>query len=414
MAYQKQQWLANQTIISADRMNHIEDGIANIELTPGADGITPQLRLGDSGIEVSYDNGQQWQLLVPLSQITGPQGEPGQTVKIYKTYASVEAMNADAENVPEGSLVMIVSDVNDEDNGKIYSKGADGFVFVVDISGMQGIQGEQGAPGETGLTPVISVKAETLEAGAQATATRSGTDEAPLITFGIPRGADGAEGAPGKDGVTPDISAVAVSVPYGTPASVEKSGTAQAPVFTFSIPEGGNLLAQRTYDEGVTYVTEVGTTKNKLTLNATERPQIDIKDADSEKVAYLSEIEAIQELLPVMIQIPIRTLQDKVYDQATIFGWFGVEDIAGLRGLFSSQHLLWLRYGIASMGVGHMMYLFVVEYAEVNSDGNTIKLVFSGLDTKNDKLAKYEFTAKLDGTIVEGQSNVQLVVTDKE
>ena len=68
MAYQKQQWLANQTIISADRMNHIEDGIANIELTPGADGITPQLRLGDSGIEVSYDNGQQWQLLVPLSQ----------------------------------------------------------------------------------------------------------------------------------------------------------------------------------------------------------------------------------------------------------------------------------------------------------------------------------------------------------
>lgn len=179
-------------------------------------------------------------------------------------------------------------------------------------------------------------------------------------------------------------------------------------------PEGGNLLAQRTYDEGAIYVTEVGTTKNKLTLNATERPQIDLKDTDSEKVAYLSEIEAIQDLLPVMIQIPIRTLQDKVYDQATIFGWFGVEDIAGLRGLFSSQHLIWLRYGISSMGVGHMMYRFVIEYAEVNSDGNTVKLVFSGLNTNNDKLAKYEFTAKLDGTIVEGNSNVQLVVTDQE
>lgn len=967
MAYQKQQWLANQTIISADRMNHIEDGIANIELTPGADGITPQLRLGDSGIEVSYDNGQQWQLLVPLSQITGPQGEPGQTVKIYKTYASVEAMNADAENVPEGSLVMIVSDVNDEDNGKIYSKGADGFVFVVDISGMQGIQGEQGAPGETGLTPVISVKAETLEAGAQATATRSGTDEAPLITFGIPRGADGAEGAPGKDGVTPDISAVAVSVPYGTPASVEKSGTAQAPVFTFSIPEGkqgeapdtskyvtysdfeyggaqrktiqlanydsisgvgtdgqgyniamvskwdkvdlgtpsltmnlnslngevqindekivatvdqipavdqfatktelndglaakqdagdyattqavseqfteydasiksyvdskvasvykykgsvatvdalptenqtvgdvynventgdnyawtgtawdklagtvdlsnyatkdeltplatkeelakqgvyflGNFasggqaesaaavdgvynnanysllvytvngqngqivnnvaetttqylywqgkrytrvistadgapvvgawasddgyvalpnravmpsLFQLTTDadsdtvkaaltssqsneaitladlnkclqtgyvlryysmqsgsvfvgytgqaftltyvgfanptqepalmsicvnvteDGVYSVTRnatrgiiltsanigtnsvvtaltdrvtavettvadaatktelqaveekipdvsgfatttaltegldaktvtvgnVGLNKNTveikqgetslaklaipyhpLTVNASlfiddgsffdpeaglgghpdyfnnkewpggdslteeqlaQAPFLLItgtntvsgdsitvetnlvslgKDsalgkfyatkeelagkADTEhthEIADVTGLQALLDTLPVMIQIPIRTLQDKVYDQATIFGWFGVEDIAGLRGLFSSQHLLWLRYGIASMGVGHMMYRFVVEYAEVNSDGNTVKLVFSGLDTKNDKLAKYEFTAKLDGTIVEGQSNVQLVVTDKE
>ena len=734
MAYQKQQWLANQTIISADRMNHIEDGIANIELTPGADGITPQLRLGDSGIEVSYDNGQQWQLLVPLSQITGPQGEPGQTVKIYKTYASVEAMNADAENVPEGSLVMIVSDVNDEDNGKIYSKGADGFAFVVDISGMQGIQGEQGAPGETGLTPVISVKAETLEAGAQATATRSGTDEAPMITFGIPRGADGAEGAPGQDGVTPDISAVAVSVPYGTPVSVEKSGTAQAPVFTFNIPEGKQGEAPDTskyvtysdfeyggaqrktiqlanYDSisGVgtdgqgyniamvskwdkvdlgtnrltmnlnslngevqindekivatvdqipdvsgfatkTEVTEglaekqdagdyattqavseqfteydasiksyvdskvasvykykgsvatvgalptenqtvgdvynvedtgdnyawngtawdklAGTvdlsnyaTKDELTPLATKaevqaveekipdvsgfatttalteglnsktvtvgnvglnKNTVEIKQgetslaklaipyhpltvnaslfiddgsffdpeaglgghpdyfnnkewtggdslteeqlaqapfllitgtntvsgdsitvetnlvslgkdsalgkfyatkeelagkANAEHTHKIADVTGLQDLLdtlPVMIQIPIRTLQDKVYDQATIFGWFGVEDIAGLRGLFSSQHLLWLRYGIASMGVGHMMYRFVVEYAEVNSDGNTIKLVFSGLDTKNDKLAKYEFTAKLDGTIVEGQSNVQLVVTDKE
>lgn len=33
-------------------------------------------------------------------------------------------------------------------------------------------------------------------------------------------------------------------------------------------PEGGVLLAQRTYDEGVTMVTEVGTTKNELTLNS--------------------------------------------------------------------------------------------------------------------------------------------------
>lgn len=132
------------------------------------------------------------------------------------------------------------------------------------------------------------------------------------------------------------------------------------------------------------------------------------------KIADVTDLQALLDTLPVMIQIPIRTLQDKVYDQATIFGWFGVEDIAGLRGLFSSQHLLWLRYGISSMGVGHMMYRFVIEYAEVNADSNTVKLVFSGLNTNNDKLAKYEFIAKLDGTIVEGNSNVQLVVTDKE
>lgn len=55
-------------------------------------------------------------------------------------------------------------------------------------------------------------------------------------------------------------------------------------------PEGGVLLAQRTYDEGVTLVTEVGTVKNKLTLNASERPQIDIQGGDSQKLAYLSDI----------------------------------------------------------------------------------------------------------------------------
>ena len=236
--YQKQVWTAQQTIISADRMNHIEEGIANIELTPGADGKTPQLRNGETGIEVSYDDGQQWQLLVPYSTITGPQGEPGTTVKIYKTYDSIESMNADASNVPEGSLVMIVTDVNQEDNGKIYSKGESAFVFVVDISGMQGIQGETGPQGEPGLTPVITVSAKSLASTEQATVVRTGTDENPHFEFGIPAGKDGAAGAPGQDGVTPDISAIAVSVPYGTPVSVEKSGTNQAPVFTFNIPEG--------------------------------------------------------------------------------------------------------------------------------------------------------------------------------
>ena len=61
--------------------------------------------------------------------------------------------------------------------------------------------------------------------------------------------------------------------------------------------EGGVLLAQRTYDEGVTFVTEVGTTKNKLTLNASERPQIDIKGGSSEKIAYESEIEELKQII---------------------------------------------------------------------------------------------------------------------
>jgi hypothetical protein len=60
------------------------------------------------------------------------------------------------------------------------------------------------------------------------------------------------------------------------------------------------LLAQRTYDEGVTFVTEVGTTKNKLTLNASERPQIDIVGGSSEKIAYLREIEELKQVIETL------------------------------------------------------------------------------------------------------------------
>lgn len=777
--YVKQEWADKVTVINKARLDHIEEGIYQVSIVqpekgdPGKDGVTPQFQVAEDYIQVSTDNGGSWSNLVPLASITGPQGEAGKAFSIYKTYPSVEAMNEDAANVPEGSFVLIASTEGDPDNAKLYVKATDTFTYLSDLSGAQGIQGEPGKDGTPGITPVITFHVKTLAAGEDATVEQSGSAEAPSVTIGVPRGADGtngqngSDGVNGKDGVTftpsvdenanlswtnngglenpptvniaPDLSdyvkyqefvagvsdkqrktiqlanadsisgvsttgdganlimlsqrnkvdigsnryqmnlnspdgvvqindekvvattdqvdalgvhslgafsssgqaeaqaatdgvfnnpaygvlvytvngengqiinsvgasqtkqflywqgkrytrtvakvgeevqasawasddgyvalpnravmptlfslttdadsdtvkaaltstqsnepitlddlnkclqtgyvlryyamqsgsvfvgftgqaftltyigfanptqdpavmSICVNVTAEGVYSVTRNGTKgilltskssiitdlSAKVSTLETtvdnigntiipemntntakaldakvswdqekkvislpkdgcisamrgdpaegtqPEGGNLLAQRTYDEGATYVTEVGTTKNGLTLNATERPQIDLKDADSEKVAYLSEIEAIQELLPVMIQIPIRTLKDEVYDQATIFGWFGVEDIAGLRGLFSSQHLIWLRYGISSMGVGHMMYRFVVEYAEVNSDGNTVKLVFSGLNTENDKLAKYEFTAKLDGTVVSGNSNVQLTVTDRE
>lgn len=59
--------------------------------------------------------------------------------------------------------------------------------------------------------------------------------------------------------------------------------------------EGGVLVCQRTYDEGATYVTEVGTTKNSLTLNSTQRPKIDFADGTSQNVAYESEVKSLQD-----------------------------------------------------------------------------------------------------------------------
>lgn len=724
--YVKQDWSDGVTVINKSRLDHIEEGIYQLSLIqpeqgePGKDGVTPQLRLSGDYLQVSTDNGGSWNNLVPLASITGPQGETGKAFSIYKTYPTIEAMNADAANVPEGNFVLIASTEDDPDNAKLYVKASDAFSYLTDMSGAQGIQGEPGKNGAPGVTPVITFHVKTLAAGEEATVEQSGSAEAPSVTIGVPRGADGtngqngSDGVNGKDGVTftpsvdenanlswtnnggldnpptvniaPDLSdyvkyqefvagasdkqrktiqlanadsisgisttgdganlimlsqwdkvdigstkyqmnlnspsgvvqindekvvattdqvealgvhslgnfssggqaeaQAAVDGVFNNPAYnvlvytvngengqiINSVGASQTKQFLYwqgkrytrtvakvedavqasawasddgyvALPnravmptlftltteadsdtvkaaltstqsnepitlddlnkclqtgyvlryyamQSGSVFvgfngqaftltyvgfANPTQDpaimsicvnvteDGVYSVTRNGTRGILLTSGTlaqssvitgldgrvatletsvsnaatkTELQEVEGKipsveglatttslteglagKADVEhthEIADVTGLQALLDTLPVMIQIPIRTLKDEVYDQATIFGWFGVEDIAGLRGLFSSQHLIWLRYGISSMGIGHMMYRFVVEYAEVNSDGNTVKLVFSGLNTNNDKLAKYEFTAKLDGTLVSGNSNVQLTVTDQE
>lgn len=290
--------------------------------------------------------------------------------------------------------------------------------------------------------------------------------------------------------------------------------------------EGGNLIAQRTYDSGATYVTEVGTVKNKLTLNATERPQIDLAGGSQEKMAYESDLikygmfypgvkvdtqklfaltksstesdikAALQletasgsytlptesilndclgkgyqllsnwmpvnvawngaawvfylvgqtymnqpnavatvsikitdgvysifqaakvtklasiddlKLMPNVIRFPLRTLQDKVYTQEEILEWFGVTEVSELKQKIVRNGLHYLQYGISLSG-NPMYYKMPVEYVAFES-ANQIKLVFNGLNTRDDVPSKYEILMNLDGTVIEGNSNVKLTIT---
>lgn len=79
MAYSKQTWTSGETITDV-KLNHIEDGIADIELTPGPKGETgaqgPAGPKGDKG-----DTGQQ-----------GPAGEDGSDAKqITKVVINTDA-----------------------------------------------------------------------------------------------------------------------------------------------------------------------------------------------------------------------------------------------------------------------------------------------------------------------------------
>ena len=84
----------------------------------------------------------------------GPQGPKGDGFSISKVYDSVGAMNSGfaTDGLPEGAFVIITSDVEDEDNAKLYVKGEAAYEFVTDMSGATGIQGEQGVQGIQGIS----------------------------------------------------------------------------------------------------------------------------------------------------------------------------------------------------------------------------------------------------------------------
>ena len=86
--------------------------------------------------------------------------------------------------------------------------GRDGIDGAPGKDGAPGEPGAQGAPGKDGkdgVTPQLSIgTVTTLAAGSNATVSMTGTTEAPILNFGIPKGADGAGGGgtgeAGEDG----------------------------------------------------------------------------------------------------------------------------------------------------------------------------------------------------------------------
>lgn len=140
-----------------------------------------------------------------IQGIQGPKGDPGAAFAIAKTYASIDAMNADyaGTDVTVGQFVVIdTGNVEDEDNAKLYVKGEKAYTYITDLSGATGLtgpagpQGEQGVQGEQGPQGEPGPKGETGEQGPQGPAGPKGDAGE--------KGADGntianGEGAPAAD-----------------------------------------------------------------------------------------------------------------------------------------------------------------------------------------------------------------------
>lgn len=128
----------------------------------------------------------------------GPQGEKGDPFAIAKTYSSISAMNAGyvSDGVKQGQFVLIdTGNVEDEDNAKLYVKGATAYSYITDLSGATGMTGPQGPKGATGATGPQGAKGDTGATGPQGPTGPAGAKGA--------TGATGPQGAKGDPGVSP-------------------------------------------------------------------------------------------------------------------------------------------------------------------------------------------------------------------
>lgn len=173
------------------------------------------------------------------------------------------------------------------------------------------------------------------------------------------------------------------------------------------------LLSLRTYNNGqedeITQA-EVGTTSYHLNLNTSDNLTYDTPEG-KKTVATTDEIPAVD---AGAVRIPVRTLADKVYTKAEIMKWFGIDDetsedsVVELKRLFAYGPQLYIDWGISLSG-RPMRYKMPIQYSAFESD-NQIKLVVVGLDTSDDSVSKYTILINLDGTIIEGNSNVQVTL----
>ena len=178
-------------------------------------------------LEDKYPN--EWSSLVTVEELKGPKGEPGpkgedgKPFEIKKTYESIEAMNQgySTDGLTEGDLVIIAtSDTTNEDNGKIYTKGATEYVFLVDIATVgEAVQGPKGDKGDTGDTGPQGPQGIQGEAGPQGPKGDKG-DIGPQGPQGIqgeagPQGPKGDKGEIGPQGPKGDTGKAGPQGPKG-------------------------------------------------------------------------------------------------------------------------------------------------------------------------------------------------------
>lgn len=187
----------------------------------------------------------------------------GNPLILKKIYASVSAMNDDISGeVATGEFAGIApEDTADADYGKVYVKGASGWVYWATLKTIDGIKGPQGPAGPAGAKgadgaagptgpagPANTLSIGTVTKGDEARAEITGTAPNQTLDLVLPKGDKGDRGEKGSDGVDgskgdpgdagPANVLTIGTVEKGDTASATITGTSPAQVLNLVLPKG--------------------------------------------------------------------------------------------------------------------------------------------------------------------------------
>ena len=141
--------------------------------------VTNEIKDGKNHLIFNLPRGQQGQ--------RGFQGPAGKNFQIKQTFNSITEMNASKGiGFDDGDFALISSNVQDEDNAKLYVWNGKQFNYLTDMSGSQGIQGP------TGPAPTMNVTSVTTsEPGGEPKVTYTKRDGGYDVSYVLPRGERG-------------------------------------------------------------------------------------------------------------------------------------------------------------------------------------------------------------------------------
>lgn len=209
----------------------------------------------------------------------GPKGDVGSPFSIAMLYPSIAEMNANynTDGVPVGGFVMISSNVEDEDNAKLYVKTNIDYSFLTDLSGAQGIRGPQGEQGPQGIQ---GPKGDTGNTGPQGPQGLKGERGEQGIQGNTgPQGEQGVQGPVGPQGLKGDTGDSGVYIGSEEPINPAVSVWLDIRDNTIANELATYNQILKTKQDKATLVTDLATKVNAL-------PQVD-------KANFLNQISAM-------------------------------------------------------------------------------------------------------------------------